>query len=134
MTIMPPIPSTQMRTDTSLSCASIGIVTVIQNPRLNIAEDGFYWIVIWTPFRQRNPMQLQCPHRLLGLPRFAGMRPVLIESDPDVVARIPAAHTPHELTDLVGAFAWQERPVGSPTVDLIEEKEIELSPCLLLTR
>ena len=106
MTIMPPIPSTQMRTDTSLSGAGVGIVTVIQNHRLNIAEDGFYWIVIRTPFGQRNPMQLQRPHRLLGLPRFAGMRPVLIEGDPDIAARIPAAHTPHELTDLVGAFAW----------------------------
>jgi hypothetical protein len=61
------------------------------------------------------------------------MRPVLIESDPDVVARIPAAHTPHELTDLGGAFAWQECPVCSPTVDLIEKKEIELAPGLLLT-
>jgi hypothetical protein len=133
MTIMPPIPSTQMGTDSSLRCAGVGIVTVIQNHRLNIAEDGFDWIVIRTPFGQRNPMQPQRPHRLLGLPRFAGMRPVLIESNPDVVARIPAAHTPHELTDLVGAFAWQERPVGTPTVDLIEKEEIELSPCLLLT-
>lgn len=133
MTVMPPIPSTPMRTDTSLRGAGVGIVTVIHNHRLHIAENGFYWIVIRTPLRQRNPRQPQRPHRLLGLPRFAGMRPVLRESDPDLVARIPAAHTPHALTDLVGAFAWQERPVGSPTVDLIEEKEIELSPCLLLT-
>lgn len=78
-------------------------------------------------------MQLERPHRLLGLPRFAGMCPVLIQGDPDVVARIPAAHTPHELTDLYGAFAGEERPVGTPTVDLIEEEEIELAPRLLLT-
>jgi hypothetical protein len=61
------------------------------------------------------------------------MCPVLIESNPDVVTRIPAAHPPHELTDLGGTFAWQERPVGAPIVDLIEEEEIELAPCLLLT-
>lgn len=134
MTIMPSIPSTQMRTDASLSGASVGIVTVIQNHRLNITEKGFHWIVIWTPFRQGNPMQLKRPHGLLGLPCFAGMRPVLIEGDTDIVARIPAAHTPHELADLCGAFAWQERPVCAPTVDLIEEEEIELAPCLLLTR
>lgn len=94
---------------------------------------GFHWMVIWTPFGQGNPMQLERPHRLLDLPRFAGMRPVLIEGDPDVVARIPAAHTPHELTDLCGAFAWEERPVCAPTVDLIEEEERALAPCLLLT-
>lgn len=133
MTIMPLIPSTQMRTDASLCGAGVGVVTVIQNHGLNITEQRFHGIIIWTPFGQGNPMQLERPHRLLGPPRFAGMCSVLIKGDPDGMVRVPAAYTPHELTDLCGTFPWQERPVGAPTVDLIEQKEIKLAPCLLLT-
>lgn len=42
MTIMPPIPSTQMRTDALLSGSRVGIVPVIQNHRLNITEKGAF--------------------------------------------------------------------------------------------
>ena len=131
-TITSPIAPTQMRTDAALGRAGIGIVTIIQNHRLDITEKGFHRIVIRATLGQRNPMQLQRTHRPTGLTRFTWMRPILIEGYPHVVGRIPTAYLLHELAHCVGAFAWHERPVGSPTVDLIEEKEVELSPSLLL--
>src|SRR4029434_1261553 len=48
------------------------------------------------------------------------------------MGRIPAAYTLHELTHLIGAFTWHKRPVGSPTVDFIEEKKVKLPSGLLL--
>ena len=131
-TITSPIAPTQMRTDASLGRASIGIVTVVQNHQLDITEEGFHRIVIRTAFGQRHPVQLQCAHCLTGLARFTWMRPLLIKGDPHVVRRIPAAHLFHELTYLGGAFAWHERPVGSPAVDRIEEQERALPSGRLL--
>lgn len=130
--IMSPIAPTQMRTDASLGRADIGIITVIQNHQLDITEESFHRIVIRAAFGQRNPVQLQGAHGPTALPRFTRMRPILIEGEPHVVSGIPAAYLLHELTHLVRAFAWHERPVGSPTVDLIEEEEIELSSGLLV--
>ena len=103
--VMATVATPQVRTDPALSGFRFGVIAVVQDHQLHIAEDRFDRVVVWTAFGQADPMQVKFPHRPPRLARFAGMGPVLIEHHPKRGLGIPAAHLSHELANAVGAFA-----------------------------
>lgn len=120
-----------MSTDPTLCGFRIWIIAALKDTALNVTEQCFYWIIVRTPFRQTDPVQLQFAHRAACLAAFAGMRAILIQGDPDFLIRIPAAHAAHKLADILRTFPRQESPMNAPAAQVIAQEEIEETARLL---
>jgi hypothetical protein len=83
------IASTQMSTNPVLGAFGIRVIAVIQDHKLDVAENGFHRVIVRTTFGQANPVQVEVTHDLTGLARFTRMSTILIESHPDGDVRIP---------------------------------------------
>jgi hypothetical protein len=59
------------------------------------------------------------------------MNGILIQGEPDFLLRIPATDPAKELTDMARGLTRQERPMDSPALHIVEDKQIEPSPDLL---
>jgi hypothetical protein len=80
---------TQVLADSALGGCDIGVVTGVENPPLNIAEECLDGVVIGAACRERDPMQVQPTHLAAGLARLTRVGRVAIEHDPDRLAWIP---------------------------------------------
>lgn len=81
-------------------------MAVVQDHKLDVTEDVLHWVIIGTTFGQADPMELQIPHRLAGLARFARMRTILIQRHPNRGIRIPLSQAAHELLDIGRTLTW----------------------------
>jgi hypothetical protein len=86
--IGPPIPSAEMGTDAMPARSGIGIIAIVQDHRLDVTVDCLDRIVIGAGFGQADPVESQGPHHPPRLPRFARMRPVLVQGGG--IAPVPA--------------------------------------------
>src|SRR5678809_1674898 len=110
-----------MSADPSLCSFCIWIVATFKDTPLNVTERRFHWIIVWTPFRQTDPVQLQFAHRAARLAAFARMGAILIQGDPDFPIRIPMSHTAHKLADILRAFPGQKSPMNAPAAQVITQ-------------
>src|ERR687887_1317637 len=88
-----------MRADPLLCSLLIRISAVIEYHHLHIAKNVFHWIIIWACFGQADPVQFQLSHRVPSDSRFAGVRTVLIQSEPHVFGFIPTTHLLHKMVE-----------------------------------
>jgi len=76
------ISCSQMVANATFGRAFVGIVAVVQDVLLDVAEDRLGWVIVRTPFGHARPMQPQLPHRPPRHPRLDGMRRIAIQADP----------------------------------------------------
>lgn len=132
--IRSPIASSQMRTDPFFGSLLMRIVAVVQDHHLHIAEDGFDRVVIWTSLGQTDPVQVQFSHHSPSRSRFARMRPVLIQGDPDRLIWIPSADLSHKPADIHRTLSRKVGPSDSPVEGIVDHKQIEPAARLLRPR
>ena len=87
-----------MRTDSACCRLLVRIIAVVEDHLLNITEDVFHRVIIGTAFGQRNPPEVEFPHKAASLSAFAGMGSILIQDDPYLLRGIPPPDVPHEAT------------------------------------
>jgi len=83
------ISRSQMVANATFGRAFVGIVAVVQDVLLNVAEDRLGWVIVRTPFGHARPVQPQLPHRPPRHPRLDGMRRIAIQADPH---HLPGIH------------------------------------------
>src|SRR5215831_11539525 len=115
----------------SLCSFRIWIVAAFKDTTLNVTESRFHWVIVWTPFRQTDPVQLQFAHRAACLAAFARVGAILIQGDPDFQIWIPMSHAAHKLADILRAFPGQKSPMNAPAAQVITQEEVEETACLL---
>ena len=132
--IFPAVTSPQMRCDPLLCRLRIGVIAVVENHLLDVAEDGLHRVIVRAPLGQAHPVQPQPPHLAPRPARDARVRAVLVESDPHGPGRVPAAYLPHKEADVLATLARQVAPAGAPAANVVEQEEVELATRPLLLR
>jgi len=130
--VRPAISCSQMVANAPFGRAFVGIVAVVQDVLLNVAEDRLGWVIVRTPFGHARPVQPQLPHRPPRHPRLDGMRRIAIQADPHHLPGIPPTHPPQEATDILRPLAGIEGPMDTALVDLVEQEQVEPPPGLLI--
>jgi hypothetical protein len=110
----------------------IGIVAVVQNHPLPIANQRFHRVVIRTALGQTRPGPLPLAPGLSRGARWARMRSVLSPPHPDLLFRIPAPELPQKANRNESTLARQKRPAPPLAVDLVNGKPREPAAPLLL--
>lgn len=111
-----------MRADPSLRCPDIRVITHVEDHLLDVTEDRLDRVIVGTGLRQTDPMQFQSSKDPFGLPRFAGVRRVLIERHPEFRLRIPEPDLAHELTNVARAFLGHKRPMDFTATHVIGQQ------------
>src|SRR5512135_1662756 len=128
------IPRPQMAADPPPRRPLIGVVAVVQDVLLDVAEDRLRRVVVRAPLRQARPVQPQLPHQQPRDAGLDGVRRIAVQGDPHGLPGIPPAHPPQEPTDVPGPLAGEESPVDHAPVYLVEQEQVEPAPGLLVSR
>jgi hypothetical protein len=123
--VAPAVSVAQVPADPPLRRPRVGVVAVVQDHLLHVAEDRLHGVIVRTPLGQRDPAQPQAAHGPARLPGLAGVRRVPVQDDADRPAGVPAPHPPHEPADAGRVLGGVEGPVGAAAVDLVSREQVE---------
>src|SRR5512135_282606 len=101
----PSITRPQMAADPPARRPLIGVIAVVQDALLDVAEDRLRWVVVAAPLRQARPAQPPPPHQRPRGPRLDRVRRVAVQGDPHALSGIPPTHPPQEPADVYGPLA-----------------------------
>jgi hypothetical protein len=127
-----PVSCPEVTADAVLGRPGVGVVTVVQDPLLDITEDVLHRVIVRTPLGQRRPAQVQRAHQPTRLSGFARVRRVPVEGHPHRSSGIPAPDPPQEPADKLRSLAGKERPASATVVHVVEGEQVKASPRLLV--
>ena len=112
----------QMGADPSLRRLDIRVIAHVEDHLLDVTEDRLDRVVVGTGLQQTDPMQFQLAKDYFGLPRFSGVRTILIKRHLEFRLRIATPDLAHELTNVARAFPWHKRPMDFTAAHVISQQ------------